>query len=101
MTKKTTSRRERHTKESLHLFGGVRGREGGHGGKLSGKRHVHLWTSLTSLQRRKDAKDSKKPRLSKVMFLSLQRHFTSFKDGEYLSEMEGIFQRHLIFFQRC
>src|SRR5271155_5766327 len=33
MTNKTTSRRERHTKESLHLFGGVRGREGGHGGK--------------------------------------------------------------------
>src|SRR5271155_3697946 len=33
MTKKTTSRRERHTKELLHLFGGVRGREGGHGGK--------------------------------------------------------------------
>src|SRR5271155_2414965 len=31
--KKTTSRRERHTKESLRLFGGVRGREGGRGGK--------------------------------------------------------------------
>src|SRR5271156_2219246 len=87
----------------------------------SGKHHIHLWTSLTSLQRRKDAKDAKKPCLSKVTFLSLQRHFTSFKDGEYLSKMEGIFQRwrvsfkdggylskmegifqrHLIFFQRC
>ena len=28
----TTSRREQHTKESLRLFGGVRDREGGHGG---------------------------------------------------------------------
>src|SRR5271155_2008066 len=63
----------------------------------SGKHHVHLWTSLTSLQRRKDAKDAKKPRLSKVTFLSLQRHFTSFKDGGYLSKTPDILSKMLIY----
>ena len=67
-----------------------------------------LWHLCKDVKTRKDAKDAKMPRLSKVTFLSFQRYFTSFWDGEHLfkdtshlSEMESIFQRYLRFFQRC
>ena len=45
----------------------------------SGKRPVHLWASLASFQRRKEAKDVKMSRLCKVGYLVSERHNMSFK----------------------
>ena len=62
------------------------------------KMSICLWTSLTSLERHKDAKDAKTLRLWWVRYIVFERHILSLKDHEHPLKISNI---SVEFFFRC